>query len=114
MHMVIKSKKYNLDFDFVLRGGYICMRSYPSHEYKQICYYGEIWGDTLFSSPERFEKDCRNWYRCHLRRFADELQIDQCKRERTEDEAIGITPEMRTAIQAKEIDIWQELDAIIN
>ena len=67
MTFTIKSRKLSRRFDFILRGslGYVWLEM-PHGGYRQVCKGGGFMGSTIMSTPDSFERDCRNWYRSHI------------------------------------------------
>ena len=67
--ITIKSRKFDTEFTFTMPtgGGYVRLWNGDTSNYEQICEGGGFRGDTIHSSPARFEADVRRWYRAHIR-----------------------------------------------
>ena len=70
MELVIKSRKSTEEFVFSMNfeGGYIRRLNASGCGSSQICEGGGFRGDTIRSSPARFEADCRRWYRAYMKK----------------------------------------------
>lgn len=67
MRLTIKSRVLEETFEFWMHdnGGYVYLETdgRPASTGHQICYGGDLLGDTITATPYSFKDTCRKWYR---------------------------------------------------
>lgn len=72
-NLTIRSKKLNREFSFFMppNGGYVRLEDDRNHGTlgRQICVGGGFMGNTIVAyTEESFKRQCREWYRAHIRK----------------------------------------------
>lgn len=72
MQLTITSKKLGRTLTFWKCSGpgyvYVDLNDQPAQQGKQICYGGDLFGNTVYTSDVQFESVVRRWYRSFLKK----------------------------------------------